>query len=85
MNHSVNEFPEDIRFLALLHNIGAVSPERSLSIEEIVRWAGIDHWKVKEKLLKLKSERYVDTHVSDDIEKYYLTIDGIRKVLSIYS
>lgn len=85
MNSDMSRFPEDVKFLALLHNIGAISPERSLSIEEIVRWAGIGHCEVREKLLKLKSKRYIDIHVSNDIEKYYLTIDGIRKVLSIYS
>ena len=79
------EFPEDIRFLALLHNIGAISPERSLSIDEIAQWAGIDCWRVKEKLLRLKSQKYINIHINDDVEKYYLTIDGIRKVLSIYS
>ncbi len=81
----MSEFPEEMKFLALLHNIGAISPDRSLSVDEIARWAGIDSWRVKERLLKLRDERYIDIHVRDNVEKYYLTINGIRKVLSIYS
>jgi len=77
--------PEDISFLSLLHNIGATSPHRSLTAEEISRRAAIDCQKVMEKLSKLTDEKYVKVHVSDGIERYYVSIDGIRKVLSIYS
>lgn len=81
----MNEFPEDIRFLTLLHNIGATCPERSLSIEEISRWAAIDPGKVKEKLSKLAKDRYVDVSISGGVARYYVTVEGIRKVLSTYS
>ena len=81
----MDEFPEDIRFLTLLHNIGATCPERSLSIEEISRGAAIDSQKVKEKLSKLANDRYVDILISGGVERYYVTVEGIRKVLSTYS
>jgi len=77
--------PEDICFLSLLHNIGATSPRRSLTVEEISRWAAMDYQKVLEKLSRLANERYIEVHISDGIEKYYVTVNGIRKVLSIYS
>ena len=77
--------PEDVSFLSLLHNIGATSPNRSLTVEEISRWAAMDYEKVMEKLSKLADEKYVKVHISDGIEKYYVTVNGIRKVLSIYS
>jgi len=77
--------PEDMSFLSLLHNIGATSPNRSLTVEEISRWAAMDYEKVMEKLSKLADEKYVKVHISNGIEKYYVTVNGIRKVLSIYS
>jgi len=77
--------PEDVSFLSLLHNIGATSPRRSLTVEEISRWTAMDYQKVIEKLSKLADEKYVKVHVIDGIEKYYVTLNGIRKVLSIYS
>jgi len=77
--------PEDVSFLSLLHNIGATSPNRSLTVEEISRWAAMDYEKVMEKLSKLADEKYVKVHISDGIENYYVTVNGIRKVLSIYS
>ena len=77
--------PDDVSFLSLLHNIGATSPRKSLTVEEISKWAAMDYQKVMEKLSKLRDEKYVKVHISDGIEKYYVTVDGIRKVLSIYS
>ncbi|RLI10935.1 hypothetical protein DRO35_05855 [Candidatus Bathyarchaeota archaeon] len=81
----MDDLPDDIRFLMLLHNIGAISPERSLSIEEISRWTSTKHERVREKLLELTGKRYIDVLFSGDQEKYYVTVDGIRKVLSTYS
>ena len=77
--------PDDISFLSLLHNIGAISPHKSLTVEEISRWAAMDYEKVMEKLSRLADEKYVKVHISNGVEKYYVTMDGIRKVLSIYS
>jgi len=79
------DLPEDVSFLSLLHNIGATSPNRSLTAEEISRWAVMDYQKVVEKLSKLTNERYVEVHISEGTQKYYVSINGIRKVLSIYS
>jgi len=79
------DLPDDMCFLSLLHNIGATSPHRSLTAEEISRWAVMDYEKVIEKLSKLADEKYVDVHISEGATRYYVTVNGIRKVLSIYS
>jgi len=79
------DLPDDVSFLSLLHNIGATSPNRSLTVEEISLWSAMDQEKVIEKLSKLAERKYVESHIADGIEKYYVTVDGIRKVLSIYS
>jgi len=82
---NTEEIPEDIRFLTLLHNIGAISPERSLSIEEISRWAAVNPHEIREKLLRLSSKKYVDFCINGNVRRYYVTVDGMRKVLSTYS
>ena len=82
---NTDEIPDDIRFLTLLHNIGAISPERSLSIEEISRWAAINPHEIREKLLRLSSKKYVDFCINGNVRRYYVTVDGMRKVLSTYS
>ncbi|MCD6593653.1 hypothetical protein J7L00_06190 [Candidatus Bathyarchaeota archaeon] len=81
----MDDLPDDIRFLMLLHNVGAISPERGLSIMEISRWTATKNEIVKKKLSELTSKRYVDVFFSGDQEKYYVTVKGIRKVLSTYS
>jgi len=77
--------PEDMSFLSLLHNIGAISPSKSLTVEEISIWAAMDYERVMENLSKLAERKYVEVYHIDGIKKYYVTVDGIRKVLSIYS
>jgi len=77
--------PEDVIFLSLLHNIGATAPDKSLTVEEISMWAAMEYDKVMKKLSKLANENYVKVHISNGVEKYYVTVEGIRKVLSIYS
>ena len=81
----MDDLPDDIRFLMLLHNIGAISPERSLSIKEISRWTATEQEMVRKKLSELTNRRYVDVFLSGDQEKYYVTVEGMRKVLSTYS
>lgn len=73
--------PDEIHFLCLLHNIGATSCDRSLSLEQISRWAAMDAENVRENLEKLIRNSYVSVTGG----KYYVTIEGIRKVLSMYS
>jgi len=81
----MDDLPDDIRFLMLLHNIGATSPERGLSIKEISRWTATEQEMVRKKLSELTNRRYVDVFLSGDQEKYYVTVEGMRKVLSTYS
>ena len=77
--------PEEIYLLCLLHNIGATSSERSLSSEEIANWATMEPKNVSGNLQKLIEAQYVQTVFIGDIERYQVTVNGIRKVLSMYS
>jgi len=77
--------PEELYFLCMLHNIGATSSEKSLTLEEISRRVAMEPQKVMENLGKLIKNNYVDVNCSDGVEKYHVTTRGIVKVLSMYS
>lgn len=77
--------PDDLRLLCMLHNIGATMPERSLTIKEISEWTTVEVSTVQSYLQKFVEQGYVNHIRIGEIDKYHLTLDGIRKVLSIYS
>ena len=77
--------PDEIYFLCLLHNIGATSSEKSLSINEITQWTVMEPQRVRENLEKLINTEYIQKTFKEGSEKYHVTINGIRKVLSMYS
>jgi len=77
--------PEDLRLLCMLHNIGAIAPERSLTVKEISEWTTVEASMVQSYLQKFVEEGYVSHVKADDVDRYHLTLNGIRKVLSIYS
>jgi DNA-binding MarR family transcriptional regulator len=77
--------PEEFRFLAMLHNIGAITPDKALTVDEIVKWTTIDNSTVQAHLGKLIELGYIKTVKTDGTDKYHLSIDGIRKVLTFYS
>ena len=77
--------PEEIYFLCLLHNVGATSSERSLTLDEIARWTVMDAQNVKAQLEKLVNTDYVQRSFREGSERFHVTINGIRKVLSMYS
>jgi len=77
--------PEDLRLLCMLHNIGAVAPERSLTIKEISEWTTVEASAVQSYLQKFVEEGYVNHIRAGETDRYHLTLNGIRKVLSIYS
>lgn len=77
--------PEDLKLLCMLHNIGAIVPERSLTVNEISEWTNVEGSTVQSYLQKFVEEGYVNHIRVGEIDKYHLTLDGIRKVLSIYS
>ena len=77
--------PDEIRFLCLLHNVGATSSDRSLTVEEITRWTVMEPEKVQENLEKLIGGEYIHVSFAEGAKRYHVTIDGIRKVLSMYS
>lgn len=77
--------PDDMYLLHIMHNIGAIEPKRALSIEEISRWASMEKQKVEENLKRLIKDGYADAYIDSGTRKYFVTVNGIRKVLSIYS
>jgi len=80
-----SSLPEEFRFLCMLHNIGATTSEHSLSIEEIAKWTSMEISVIRVHLKRLVEMGYVESTKANEMDKYYLTHSGIRKVLSLYS
>ena len=76
---------EEFRVLSMMHNIGAVTPERSLTINELAQWVDIEASKIRQHLQKLRELGYVQYIERDGVEKYHVTQVGIMKVLTLYS
>lgn len=77
--------PEEFRFLAMLHNIGAITPEKALTSDEIAKWTTMAIDMVQGHLSKLIDLGYVKAVKMDGVDKYHVSVDGIRKVLTLYS
>jgi len=77
--------PDEIYFLCMVHNIGATSSDKSLTLEEILRWTTLEPEKARLNLHKLIETNYIQVVSISGVEKYSLTINGIRKALSMYS
>ena len=77
--------PDEISFLCMLHNIGATSSERSLTLEEVTNWALMEPEKAKLNLEKLIEANYVQAVSIRGVERYMVTADGVRKALSMFS
>ena len=79
------DLPEEFQFLCMLHNIGATNPERALTIEEIAKWTCKQEPTANEYLGRLEELGYIISTVADTVEKYHVSVMGIRKVLTLYS
>lgn len=79
------QVPEEFRVLSMMHNIGAVNPERSLSADELALWTGMDAGTIVGYLQKLREGGYVEFVEMSGIQKYHVTRNGIMKVLTLYS
>jgi len=79
------EMPDELRLLCMLHNIGATESGRSLTLQQISEWTRMDAPALQFHLQKLIELGYVQFVQAEGTNKYHLTLDGIRKVLSIYS
>ncbi len=77
--------PDEMTLLSQLNNISAMSPDRSLTLEEISVRTGTERDKVMENLLKLIRADYVRTYSLKGERRYYITENGIRKALSALS
>ena len=79
------ERSEEFRLLRMLHNIGATKPEKSLSLNEISEWTGTELSRIEPELKKLAEQGFVQSMEAGEINKYHVTLSGMRKVLSMYS
>jgi len=77
--------PEEFRLLCMLHNIGATTSEKSLPIEKISEWTRMEISAVQLQLQKLIELDFVQSIEAEGVNKYHITLNGIRKVLSTYS
>ena len=80
-----DEQPNQLRLLIMLHNIGATESSKALTIQQISEWTRMEAPELEVHLTKLIELGYAQHFRSEEIDKYHLTIDGIRKVLSLYS
>ncbi|MEM2342052.1 MAG: hypothetical protein QXX94_04125 [Candidatus Bathyarchaeia archaeon] len=85
MSSKLASIPDEVYLLCILHNVGATEPERALTLEEIARWTAMNPSKAEQNLNKLIENKYVEIKENFGVKKYFITIDGIRKVLSMYS
>jgi hypothetical protein len=69
----------------MLHNIGATEESKALTIEQIADWTRMEKPELFSHLHKLIELGYAKHFQSEKTDMYYLTIDGMRKVLSLYS
>lgn len=79
------ELPEEFKFLCMLHNVGATSVERSLTVDEITKWTDQEVPIVQEYLQKLAELGYVEFIKRNKVDRYHVSVIGIRKVLTLYS
>ena len=88
-NHSFRSYhdeqPNQLRLLIMLHNIGATESSKALTIQQISEWTRMEALELQGHLQKLITSGYAQSFRSEETDKYHLTIDGIRKVLSLYS
>jgi len=86
MNYaSVTPMPEAFRVLSMMNNVGAMIPEKSLTLEELVMWTEFDTSTVRDHLKGLIKQGYVEQIQIQDVARYHITKTGIVKVLSMYS
>jgi len=79
------ELPDEMRLLVMLHNIGATESGKSLTVQQISEWTKMDNPTLQSHLQKLVELGYIQFIQAEGTDKYHLTLDGIRKVLSMYS
>lgn len=80
-----DEQPNQLRLLIMLHNIGATESSKSLTIKQISEWTRMETPELEGHLQKLIELGYAQKFSTDENDKYHLTVNGIRKVLSLYS
>mgnify|MGYP000017522514 CR=1 FL=1 len=71
--------------IEILNNVGAISKNRALSIEEISRETKVNVESLRKALEELRDMGYVEFITRDRQRRYFLTPTGILVALSSYS
>ncbi len=79
------KLPEDFSLLCMLSNLGVTSRETALSSREIAERIRLEADYVDRLVTKLLDKGLVASIRMENIEKFYVTIDGVRRVLTLYS
>ena len=79
------KLPEDFSLLCMLSNLGVTSRETALSSREIAERIRLEADYVDRLVTQLLDKGLVASIRMENIEKFYVTIDGVRRVLTLYS
>ena len=79
------KLPEDFSLLCMLSNLGVTSKDTALSSKEIACRIHLQTDSVDRLIAKLLDKGLVASIEVENIEKFYVTIDGVRRVLTLYS
>lgn len=79
------KLPEDFSLLCMLSNLGVTSRETALSSEEIAERIHLQTDSIAKLITKLIDKGLVAAIEVENIEKFYVTLDGVRRVLTLYS
>ena len=79
------KLPEGFSLRCMLSNLGVTSRETALSSEEIAERIHLQTDSIARLITKLIDKGLVASIEVENIEKFYVTLDGVRRVLTLYS
>jgi DNA-binding MarR family transcriptional regulator len=77
--------PDDTRLLAFLNNMGIITQEKQLTLNDICTLLSWTRWKTKKNLQKLIKDNYVNQSYLGNRKSFYLTPKGILKASGTFS
>lgn len=70
---------DELIFLQMLHSLGATESGKTIAFPQLSEWTGMDNTTLQLYLQKLIELGYLQRTQAEGIDKYHLTLDGIRK------
>ena len=74
-----------MQILSAMHNMGLLNEERAMTAEEIANRTGLPVEVVRKRIKELSEMGYVKKVEREGTELYYLSPEGILRVLSLYT